>query len=270
MALSHASDPTNAAVAGSIGPSSTGKEEAMKGDESRGAVVELLAGCAVFLIPFLLYLKTLTPTVLPYDSGVFQTKAYVLGIGHPTGYPTYILLGKLFTYLPFGDLAYRVNLSSAVYAAVAVLFVYLTALRFVPDEKANLHVASAIGALAFATSPTFWSQAVVTEVYTLNVLCVAATLYTLFLWRDTRRDAHLLFAAFLVGLSMTAHMTSGLLVPAALLFVLLVDGKVLQAPARLLKGTAAFLAGLSPYLYLPVRASMEPPMNYGNASERRD
>ena len=150
------------------------------------------------------------------------------------------------------------------YVTLATLFVYLTALRIIPDEKANLHAASAAGALAFATSSTFWSQAVVTEVYTLNVLCVAATLYALFLWRDTRRDAHLLFAAFLVGLSMTAHMTSGLLVPAGLLFV---NGKVLRAPAMLLKGTAAFLAGLLPYLYLPVRASMEPPMYYGNASE---
>jgi hypothetical protein len=181
------------------------------------------------------------------------------------------LLGKLFTYLPFGDPAYRVNLSSAVYAALAALFVYLTALRLVSSLGELLATAAAAtGALAFATSPTFWSQEVVTEVYTLNALCVAATLYALFLWRGTRRAAHLLYAMFLVGLSMTTHMTSGLLVPTVLLFVLLVDGMVLRALAMLLKGTAAFLAGLSPYLYLPLRASMEPAMNYGNASEWGD
>ncbi len=240
----------------------------MKGNEIQSTVAELLAGCAVFLIPFLLYLNTLAPTVLPYDSGALQARAYVLGIGHPTGYPTFILLGKLFTYLPFGDPAYRVNLSCAVYAALAALFVYLATLRLITGDKGNLRVVCAtIGAMALATSPTFWSQAVITEVYALNALCVAAALYAFFAWRDSRTHVHLLLAAFLVGLSMTAHMTSGLLVPAGLLFVLLVDGEVLRRPAVLLEGTAAFLAGLSPYLYLPIRSSMKPPMNYGDPSD---
>ena len=82
-----------------------------------GALFRVSCALAAFLVPLLLYLDTLAPTVLTYDSGMLQTKAYTLGIGHPTGYPTFILLGKLFTYLPFGDVAYRVNLSSAVYAA---------------------------------------------------------------------------------------------------------------------------------------------------------
>ncbi|MDQ3856168.1 MAG: DUF2723 domain-containing protein, partial [Chloroflexota bacterium] len=78
-------------------------------------IVGLVVGASVFL----LYLSTLAPTVLDRDPGRFQARAYVLGIGHPTGYPTYIMLGKLFTYLPVGDVAFRVNLSSAVYGAAA-------------------------------------------------------------------------------------------------------------------------------------------------------
>ncbi len=243
----------------------------------------VLAGAlAAFLAPFLLYLDTLAPTVLFYDSGTLQTKAYVLGIGHPTGYPTFILLGKLFTYLPLGDPAYRVNLSSAVYAALSCLLVYLAALRLIlqprqqdtengfPEESTADTVATVtpalLAALAFAAGPTLWSQAVVTEVYTLNALLIAATLYALLLWRDSGRSGHLLLAAFLTGLAMTAHMTSGVLLPAALLFVALVKRSVFRRP-KLLFGTAgAFLLGLSPYLYLPLRASMDPPMNYGDAS----
>jgi hypothetical protein len=89
----------------------------------------------VALLAFALYLSTLAPTVLyyedptMYDPAMLQAEAYVLGIGHPSGYPTYMMLTHLFTYLPFGDVAYRVNLASAVYAAAAVFVVYLVALR---------------------------------------------------------------------------------------------------------------------------------------------
>ncbi len=226
-----------------------------------------LAGCGVLLFTFILYLGTLAPDVLSYDSGTLQAKAYLLGIGHPTGYPTYIMLGKLFTYLPLGGIAYRVNLSSAVYGSLAVLFVYLTALRLLSGTAGTMRVASAaVASLAFATGPTFWSQAVAAEVYTLNTLVVAASLYTLLLWRDTRRNSYLLLTAALVGLSLTTHMTSALLIPASLIFVALVDRRVLARPKFLTQGTGLFILGLSPYLYLPLRASMDPPMNYGDPS----
>ena len=225
----------------------------------------LLLGAAVSLISFLLYLNTLAPTVLSFDSASLQIKAYVLGIGHPTGYPTYIMLGKLFTYLPFGDVAYRVNLSSAVYAAAAIFFVYLAGRRLSSGRFG--HLAAAIGALTFATAQAFWSQAVRAEVYTLNVLCLTAAIYALLLWRDSRREGYLMPAALLVGLAMTAHMTSGLLVPASLLFVFLVDRVKLKKGVLLLKGAVAFLVGLSPYAYLPIRASMNPPFNYADPSD---
>ena len=77
-----------------------------------------------------LYLGTLAPTVLYLqdpkllDAVMLQMQVSVLGIAHPTGYPTYLMLTHLFTYLPFGDPAYRVNFGSAFYAALAVVAVY--------------------------------------------------------------------------------------------------------------------------------------------------
>lgn len=230
-----------------------------------------VVGCAVFLLALGLYLGTLAPDVLPYDSGTLQAKSYLLGIGHPTGYPTYIVLGKLFTYLPVGNIAYRVNLSSAVYGAFAALFVYLTALRLLVYKNRSSRTtdiaSAAVAALAFAAAPAFWSEAVVAEVYTLNILLVTASLYTLFLWREERRERYLLLAALLVGLSITAHMTSALLLPASLLFVALVDRRVLVRVGLLAKSAGMFILGLSPYLYLPLRASMDPPLNYGDPSD---
>ncbi|MDP9352435.1 MAG: DUF2723 domain-containing protein [Chloroflexota bacterium] len=206
------------------------------------------------------YLSTLAPTVLAGDSGRFQARAYVLGIGHPTGYPTYIMLGKLFTYLPVGDIAYRVNLSSAVYAVATIVLVFLIALRLTST------VPAALATLAFAVSRTFWSQAVIAEIYTLNALLVSASLLTLLLWRDTRKDKYLLAAAFLAGFSLTNHMTSGLLIPAAMMFVWLTDRSRFRDWKLVARTALLFMIGLTPYLYLPIRAAMDPPLNYGDPS----
>lgn len=226
-----------------------------------------LLGAAVALLAFALYLSTLAPTVLyyedptMYDPAMLQAEAYVLGIGHPSGYPTYMLLTHLFTYLPFGDVAYRVNLASAVYAAAAVFVVYLVALRL-----GGRAVAAAVGALAFGVSQTFWSQATLAEVYTLNALFIALILLTLLVWRDTRRDRYLLAAALLMGLSLTHHLTSGLLLPAGLAFVFLVDRGKLREWRLSLKAAGLFVVGLLPYLYLPVRAWMDAAMNEADPS----
>ncbi len=218
-------------------------------------------GLAISGFTLLLYLSTLAPTVLYYerpdliDAAMFQAQAYVLGITHPTGYPTYLLLSHLFTYLPFGDVAYRVNLVSAVFGAVAVFLVFLVGLRL-----SGRIPAAVVGALAFGVGETFWSQAVIAEVYTLNAAFISLIFLLLLLWRDTRKDRYLLAVAFFIGLSLTHHATSGILLPASALFVFAVDRRKLFEWRLVLKGAGLFVLGLVPYLYLPVRASMEPPM----------
>jgi hypothetical protein len=222
----------------------------------------LMMAVLMVLICFLFYLRTLAPTVLYYDpidfpdSVVLQTQAILLGIPHTTGYPTWVMLTHFFAYLPFGDPAYRVNLSSAAYAGAAVSLVYLACLRLTRHL-----VPSFVAALLFGLSRDFWSQAVIAEVYTLNAFFVALVIFLLLLWRETREDRHLLLACFSMGLSLTDHLTSGLLLPAGALFVGLVDRRKLIDPQLTLKGSALFLIGLTPYLYLPIRASMNPPLN---------
>ena len=220
-----------------------------------------LPGVAVAAFVGILYAKTLAPTVLRYggadtlDSAMLQAGVFVLGIGHPTGYPTYMMLTHLFTYLPVGDPAYRVNLASAVYGALAVSAVY--AAGFLLTRRI---VAALAGALALGLGTIFWSQAVIAEVYTLNALFVALVIIALLLWRDTRRDRYLLLAAFGVGIAMTNHMTSGLLLPAGFLFVAAVSWRKLLEWRLALKGAGLFLLGLTPYLYLPIRSIYGAPM----------
>jgi hypothetical protein len=228
----------------------------------------LLTGLGVFVLVLILYLRTLAPTVLYLqdpellDAVMLQMQVSVLGITHPTGYPTYLMLTHLFTYLPFGDPAYRVNFGSAVYAALAVVAVYAAGLLL-----SRRVVAAASGALAFGLGTALWSQAVIAEVYTLNALLVSVTIVVLLLWREYRKDRYLLLSAFLVGLCLTNHLTSGLLLPASLLFVALVDWRRLVDVRLVFGGAGLFLLGLTPYLYLPIRAAMDPPMEANNPTD---
>jgi Protein O-mannosyl-transferase TMEM260-like len=232
-----------------------------------GRLGAALLGGAVAILAGVLYVGTLAPTVLPYgapdtlDSPMLQAEIPVLGVGHPTGYPTYMMLTHLFTYLPFGDPAYRSNLASAVYGVAAVFVVYLVGLRL--SRRA---VAAAAGALAFGLSGTFWSQAVITEVYTLEALLIALVILVLLVWRDTRADRYLLLSFFLVGLSLTHHLTSVLLVPGAFGFVFLTDRRVFSKAGLMLKGGGLFLLGLLPLAYLPIRALMHAPLNEADPS----
>lgn len=221
-----------------------------------------MPGAAVSAFVFVLYLRTLAPTVLYYDrpilldSVMLQVQSYVLGITGPTGEPTWVMLTHLFRYLPFGDAGYRANLSSAVYAALAVFVVFIVG--YLLSRRV---LAAVVGALAFGLGSTFWSQAVITEIYTLNAFLIPLPIISLLLWRNRRRDRYLLLAAFLMGLTLTNHLTSGLVIPAGFLFVALVDWRKLVEWRLVLKGAGLFLLALVPYLYLPLRASMDPPMN---------
>jgi 4-amino-4-deoxy-L-arabinose transferase-like glycosyltransferase len=221
----------------------------------------LLVALGIAGLAFVLYLGTLAPTVLYYerpeliDAAMLQVHAPILGITHPTGYPSWTILVHLFTYLPFGDPAYRVNLASAVFGAAAVFVLF-----FGGRQLSGRILAGAVGSLAFAVGNVFWSQAVIAEVYTLNALFVASVVLVLLLWRDTRRDRYLLAAAFLMGLSLTNHVTSGLLLPTAALFVCALDWRKLLDWRLVLGGAGLFVLGLAPYLYLPVRALIGSPV----------
>ncbi|WP_235401346.1 protein O-mannosyl-transferase family [Rubrobacter aplysinae] len=235
------------------------------GPWSRRAIPPV-AGAVVGAGVFVLYLLTLAPGVMHYqrpevlDSAMLQVHAATLSITHPTGYPTWTMLTHLLTYLPPGNEAYMTNLASAIHGALAVAFVYAAAYALTRNV-----VASGVGALAFGLGQALWSQSNLAEIYALNALFEALMIFTLLLWRARRErpdggsgDRYLLVACLLLGLAMTNHMTSGLLLPAGALFVFLVDRSRFTDLGLVLRGAGLFLVGLLPYAYLPIRSSMNP------------
>ena len=237
----------------------------------------VLFGVLVVLAAFGLYVLTLAPSVMPGDYAEFQLCAAVLGVPHPTGYPLYVLLGKLFTLLPLGDVAYRVNFSSAAYMAGAVGLLYSVALRLARlTNFGSGWWAAGIGVGLFAVAPTVWSMSLVARSYALNALLVACVISFLLLWRGTDRTRWFYLSCLFIGLSMVHHGTTYLLLPAYGLYLLLVEveRRRNKADARPLRrqslGMVSLLLGISPLLFLVYRFVGGSPYYWGNPSSWKD
>ena len=215
---------------------------------------------------FAVYLITLAPSLTNAnhgtDGGDLIAAARVLGVPHPTGYPTYTLLAWLFTHLPVGTIAYRVNLLSAACAALAVGIFFCAARRALPAEESQIGV-PAIAALTLAFSSLLWSQAVIAEVYALLALFAAVLLWCLVRWRDTLQDRYLWSAAFTLGLALGNHVTILFGALAALAVLWPERSRWLRVRA-LLPAAALFIVGLGVYAYLPLAARQNPPVNWGD------
>jgi hypothetical protein len=212
-----------------------------------------------FALPFAVYVSTLCPGVYLVDSGEFSTNLYTLGICHPTGYPTYTMLGYLWTHaLPFGSVAMRVNFLSAVFGSVAC------GLMFILARRLGLGLVSSLICAAFAAfMPEFWSVATVAEVWTMAAALLVANLLLLVKFREKPEPRKLYALAFMCGLSLTHHMLTALFLPAIVLYAYSVGRQCFTDRKVFVKSVALGGAGLLPYLYLPIRSAMDPIINWG-------
>lgn len=207
---------------------------------------------AAALIALGIYVLTMAPDLSwangAYDGAELITASVTLGIPHPPGYPTYVLLGKLFSLLPVGTVAFRYNLFSAVGTAGAVGLVVLAAGSLHPRVRP---AAAMSAALLFGFAPLVWSQAVVAEVYSLNLLLIAAFLLV---W--SRRGASV-SSGLLLGLAITTHLTSILWLPAF----------IIAAHRQWRRAGAGLAFGLSPLLLLPLLALGDSPIVWGRPGD---
>jgi hypothetical protein len=239
--------------------------------DRRAGILDLVVAVLLGAGAFALYFLTLAPTILAGDGGEFQFVPYLLGVAHPTGYPLYVLLGWAWSrLLPLGDVAYRMNLFSAVAAAAAVGLVYPSARCLLRQSLPILspltnRLVAALAATIFAATPTLWSQAIIAEVYGLHILLVVLLFCLLLTWGERRpaldstprkgwQQRLLLGAAFAFGLGLAHHRTTLLLVPAILVYVWLVERRVFRDWRLLLKALLLVLLPLTLYIIIPLRA----------------
>ena len=230
-----------------------------------------------FIIPLIIYLITLAPTVTFIDSGELAAVASKLGIAHPTGYPLFTILGRVFTFLPAGDEVYRLNIMSAVMSSAALLMffnlmVFIITDRNLPDEinsdtkKISDDIVfniSLSAVLVLAFSRTFWDTANAIEVYSLHTFFLVTDIYLLlkacsYDMRSEesyiRKERYWLLYAFVLGLSFTNHLSTIFLSVGSIYLYFSVNGFKKDSFKRILILALPFLLGYSVYIYLFIRA----------------
>lgn len=219
-----------------------------------------LAATLVAGVALVVYIRTLLPALAFGDWGEMQTVPHILGIAHPTGYPTYILLAWLAELAPIGSVAYRANLLSAIFVALTLATCILICVRL--GVRPSL---AAVAALALGAVGTVWGAATVAEVNPLHLLLAALIIHRAIVWEDRRSPSDLALGGLLVGLSLGNHLLTLFIAPFVALFVLWAGRREFRArPALLLLPVAGLAVGLAVYLYIPIAASFSPALPYNH------
>jgi len=212
---------------------------------------------AAGLVGMSIYLVTVCPTFFPGDSPELASAAFTLGIAHPPGYPLFCLIGKLFSFLPAGPIAFRLNLLSVFFSASTVFL-----LALILEVLAVGPAVAFSTSLIFAFSRIFWSQALIGEVYGLHIFFIALTTFLLVSWIRQNKNYLLLWLAFAYGLSITNHhIMLGLGPVFAGVIISVSIRNNIRIPWAKLAGL--FVLGVLVYLYLPGRSMAHPAIDWG-------
>ncbi len=196
-------------------------------------LVHRIGAAAAFVLSFLIYMRTIAPTVSFWDCGEFIACSHLLAIPHPPGAPFYLLMGWLASMLPWtADIGLRVNVLSAITTSLMIMLTYLTIVILIKQWRGEakdwadsliLTASGLLGALALAFTDTVWFNAVEAEVYAFSTLFNAAIVYLVLDWLEHSEkkgaERYLLFIAYLIGLALGVHLLMVLAVPAIALVV---------------------------------------------------
>jgi len=218
------------------------------------------------VISFTAYIFTAPSSIYTGDSGEIATAIYIWGVAHPTGFPTYVILAKLFSYLlPWFEFAFRLNIFSALTSAITV------GIAFLIFKKLKINYwASVAASLSLAFGFTFWNHATLIETYSLTALFFALAVFIFLHWLEVKKPRYLYLLALICGLGAGTHLTFILIGPLLLIFAIL---KAIRKEFPLGSIKHIFFAlllsiviGGVVYSYIPLRAAAKPELNWGNPS----
>ncbi len=215
----------------------------------------------LFGITLTVYIAILPPTILPGDSGELIAASRTMSIAHPPGYPLYIMLGKIFSSaVNFGSIAYRYNLLSAIIASLTVTLFYFLTTSLGVDKLVGFGIS-----MVLCATDLFWLQAISAEVYPLTAFFTVLLLFVGILAKRLGRGSFLLLA-YLGGLAISHHLTLVYVVISAAVLIV-IRARVVPSWRTVIIGALLFLMGLSIWLYIPIRADLNPPLTWGETDE---
>ena len=195
-----------------------------------------ILGWSLAAFALVVYLLTTAPVVSFWDNGEFVAVGAILGVGHPPGSPVYTLMTRLFSLLPFPNVAQAVNFSSIIAAAFAIAFLYFSLARMASRWERRVesfwdglptYVMGVSACVLTAFSFSFWENALEAEVYATNIFMMTFTLWLVLRWSelsDIPRDRRRIYVViYLLALGVGVHMGCLLWAPAFLVFIMLFE-----------------------------------------------
>ena len=166
-------------------------------------------------------------TVPYWDSGEFIATSYILGVPHPPGSPLYLIIGRVFSMIPFNpDIAFRLNLISPIVSALAIMYLYLSTVKLISNYRGKIQSqmdsiivfgGSLVGALTFAFTDSHWFNAVEAEVYGFSTFFTAIVVWLILHWAERAdekgNERYILIIAYMLGLATGVHLLNLLALP---------------------------------------------------------
>ncbi len=202
-----------------------------------------------FALPFVVYVINLERKLIGGDTSWFALQIPRMSIMVPTGYPTFSIFAKLFTLLPIGDLAYRLNLFSAFFGALTTLVLFIAVHRLVKNKAISI---SAVFCVAFVK--VFFYYAIRLEFDTLNAFFIALVLLSMIAYSQERSRKYLYFFFACLGLSLTNHPIALFMAPAFLFYVIIIHPKIFKSIKAVTVSLLFLILPLLTYLYIPIRS----------------
>jgi hypothetical protein len=260
----------------------------MRGMSGHLRIARPAVAAVSLLVPLTFYFARMAPSLTWLDSGELAAASYTLGTSHPPGHPLYLVLGKLLSYALPGNVAFRYNLVSVVFA-IATLAAAAAMIRHVlafvtkedtaPSSSGALasDVCAGAGALVLAFIPAFAVQALRAEVYSLSFLIETLLVFAcvkVFTSPEEDRPRMAVPIVFLAGLGLSVHnFTAILMYPACAicLFAILrgLVGRRREMVKHLLVIPLVFAASLFPYAFIVVRSLKGPYIDLAHADTPR-
>ena len=213
----------------------------------------------IFCTTFAVYCWSTSGTVVLEDDGFFIMAAYFNGIAHPPGYPLFTVIAHIFSNIPIGSVAFRLHMLSAVFASFSCIILWVIACKLFEDK-----ICAYAAALSLAFSNIFWSQAIITEVYTLNAMLILIILLLALVATSTHdtglRHNYFRWTLLTYGLALSNHWP--LLILSTPMFIAVIWPVRKEFVQYGIKNVGLVFLGLLPYAWMVIRSNMHPEISF--------
>ncbi|MEZ4442401.1 MAG: DUF2723 domain-containing protein [Polyangiaceae bacterium] len=174
---------------------------------------------------------------------------------HVNNHTIAILFGWLFSKLPFGELAFRINLMSVFFGSIAATLVYVIAFRILKRL-----VPALVATAAVAVMHSLWWHSTIVENYAFNAVCLMGWIICLMKDEESPHSKYYYGACVIAGVAIVNHVQMATLSVGVFIYAILQRKKQdYGLISRWIKMGLWFLVGFLPYLVVLVKDMMASP-----------